>query len=479
VFIAVECPHCGKQLRVKEELAGRKGKCPQCQQTFQVTEAKTVPIAAGAASGKVGEAPAPKSAAATGNGHAPAMKQATPAASKAPAPATPEQVREAVLAAFSGKLTPPKVGIVRKFGALIVFAILAVMPIFYLAVIGAVAFGIYWLATSGVLAGQHPAVLWAAEAGLGLVLICLIKPLIEPQRRGVELYPVDKDKEPLVHEFVAKICEQVEAPPPKSIQFECSTRLAAENRRGVQLVLGLPVLGSLSAEQLASAIAGQMALHRPKAGCKMMNWIRGINYWLWRSVYGKSRLDRWLSLVAQRRHFHLAKLLLPLMLMKLPTQAVLFIPMFIANTIGSAVVRRAEFDADRASVRLVGKKTFTGLLERLELIDFSWDGVLADLAFLNTEQQLPDSLPEQVTIRMQDMTPELCAVLRETVNKPDEKPFDSRPSNPDRLEAIAGETGEGVFRCGLAARRLIQDYDGLSRQMTADFYRGRFGGKAG
>ena len=41
-----------------------------------------------------------------------------------------------------------------------------------------------------------------------------------------------------------------------------------------------------------------------------MNLIRGINYWLWRSVYGKGRLDRWLSLVAQRRHFHLAKLLL-------------------------------------------------------------------------------------------------------------------------------------------------------------------------
>lgn len=476
MLIAVECPHCGKQLRVKEELAGRKGKCPQCQQTFEVTEAKSVPVGA-AASGKVGKAPEPKGVAATGNGHAPAMKQAAPAAAKAPAPGTPEQVREAVLAAFSGKLTPPKVGIVRKFGALIVFAILAVMPIFYLAVIGAVAFGMYWLATSGIMQPYPQAVLWAAEAGLALVLICLVKPLIEPQRRGVELYAVDKDKEPLVHEFVAKICEQVEAPQPKSIQFECSTRLAAENRRGVQLVLGLPVVGSLSAEQLASAIAGQMALHRPKAGCKMMNWIRGINYWLWRSVYGKSRLDRWLSLVSQRRHFHLAKLLLPLKLMRLPTQAVLFIPMFIANTIASAVVRRAEFDADRASVRLVGKKTFTGLLERLELIDFSWDGVLADLAFLNTEQQLADSLPEQVAIRMQDMTPELCAVLRETVNKPDEKPFDSRPSNPDRLEAIAGEAGEGVFRCGLPARKLIQDYDGLSRQITADFYRGRFGSK--
>ena len=32
--IAVECAHCGKLLKVKDELAGKKGKCPQCQKVL-------------------------------------------------------------------------------------------------------------------------------------------------------------------------------------------------------------------------------------------------------------------------------------------------------------------------------------------------------------------------------------------------------------------------------------------------------------
>src|SRR4029079_4198367 len=103
------------------------------------------------------------------------------------------------------------------------------------------------------------------------------------------------------------------------------------------------------------------------------------NYWLWRSVYGKGRFDRWLSLVAQRRHFHFAKLLLPLMLMRLPPQLVLFIPMFIANTIAVGVVRAAELDADRAAARLVGRKTFMAVGERLGRGVFLWGGVLGGL----------------------------------------------------------------------------------------------------
>src|SRR5205085_8005108 len=162
---------------------------------------------------------------------------------------------------------------------------------------------------------------------------------------------------------------------PKTIQLECSTRMAASKRGGV-LTIGLPTMASLSVEQFAAVVTGLLALHRPRAASRIVNLIRGINFWLWRSVYGKGRLDRWLSLVAQRRHFHFAKLLLPLMLMRFPAQLVLFIPMFIANTIAQSVVRAAEFDADRAAARLVGRKTFASVVERLDLIDFTWDGVL-------------------------------------------------------------------------------------------------------
>jgi Zn-dependent protease with chaperone function len=437
VVIAVDCPHCGKQLRVKGELAGHTGKCPQCHRSFEAPRT------------------AARSLSAAGN--------------------RPDEVRAQVLAAFGGNIVPPQVGIVRKAGALLVLAVLLLLPLFYAAVIGGLIYGMVWLATSSIGRGLSPAIFWAVEAIAGLVLICLIKPLVERQRRSVERYRVDLNQEVLLREFLSRICEQVAAPPPQLVQFECSTRLAASARRGGQLTLGLPLVACLSVEQLAGLIAGQMALVRRGAGCGVTNFIRGINGWLWRSVYGQSRFDQWLALVAERPHFHLAKLLLPLAAGKLVVQAVLFVPMFIANTIASGVVRMAELDADRTAVRLMGRPAFAALLERIELIDFTWEGVVAELEFLHREQALPDSLPQQLALRMLDMTPELCAVLRETVNKPDEKPFDSKASNPERLEALGGEPTSGVVACSLAARSLSADYDKLARQMTWDFYSARYG----
>ena len=46
-MISFSCSQCGKSLRVKDELAGKKGKCPQCDQALQV------PLATVSAAGPV------------------------------------------------------------------------------------------------------------------------------------------------------------------------------------------------------------------------------------------------------------------------------------------------------------------------------------------------------------------------------------------------------------------------------------------
>jgi len=476
VAIAVECAHCGKQLKVKDELAGKKGKCPQCQKVIQIPAAAAVAVGAGPGTPKAATKP-------TDSGEDIGDSSANVAVKSAPSPApakptrlSDEQYREQVLAAFTGQMTPPKASIGRKLGAFIVLMVIALMPVFYLAAVGALAFGMYFLTTLPPSIWPHPALFYVAEVAAGLFLIGLIKPLIEPQRRGEAVFPVDLPKEDTLREFTTKLCQQIDAPLPKTVQLECSTRFVAE-KGGSVVTLGLPAIAAMSVDQFACVLANILSLHRPQAGGRLMNAMRGINYWLWRCVYGKGRFDRWLSRVAERPHFHMAKLLLPLMLMRLPAQMVLFVPMFIANTIAQSAVRAAEFDADKAASRLVGRKTFVAVIDRLEQIDYSWDGVLADLKFLNTEGQLPDSLPQQVFLRMQDMSAELWGALRETVKAPEEKPFDTKPLAPDRLEAVQNEPNDGVFRCPLAASRLFSDYEGLSRKISADFYASRFGAK--
>src|SRR5437764_8750844 len=95
-------------------------------------------------------------------------------------------------------------------------------------------------------------------------LLGLVKPLIEPQRRGERVHPIDAANEPLLYELTAKICEQVGMKPPKTIELECSTRMAA-GKKGQVLTLGLPAMASLSAEQLGAIILNLLAHYRP--GC--------------------------------------------------------------------------------------------------------------------------------------------------------------------------------------------------------------------
>ena len=407
--ILAQCPHCGKKMQVKDEFGGRKGKCPGCQQTFQVPlrnlldaprTAATAP-AYSAADHPLDE-PVPRESA----GHS---------RLRAAQKRDPQQVREQIAAGFHGNAPIPRVDFGRKIGTFLVLVVLLLMPIFYIAVIGALVGAMVWLArlpTGGVLSSP---VVWLCEAAGGIVLLCLLKPLLEPRRKSIDSHPLDIAKQPVLAELLTRIAAQIDSPAPAQLDLECSTRFRAALSaaapflpgRHIKLTLGLPLLACLSAGQLAGVIAGQMALVRRHAACRMTNIIRSINGWLWQSVYGSSRFDQWLRRMAQRPRFHAAKLLVPLLLARLPVQIVLFVPMFLANTLASGIARRAELDADLIAAQLVGRNSFAHLVQRLGMIDFAWQGILVELDFLYRDQQLPDSLPQQLAVRMLDMTPEL------------------------------------------------------------------------
>jgi hypothetical protein len=76
---------------------------------------------------------------------------------------------------------------------------------------------------------------------------------------------------------------------------------------------------------------------------------------------------------------------------------------------------------------------------------------------------------------MSDVSPELAATLLQTVIKEEEIPFDSRPSDADRLAAIAAEPASGVLSCPQPASALMSDFTRLAREVTFDYYAGAFG----
>ncbi|MDX1946499.1 MAG: M48 family metallopeptidase [Pirellulaceae bacterium] len=483
--ITVTCPACQNTLKVKDEYAGKKGKCPKCQALMPIPALVGAAAPAAVAAKPVNREasrPAPKPATSVNSAPAPAAAPVNPTATT-PAAKSADEVRAEILAAFGGQLQIPPVSFGRKLGTVFVLLVLALLPVGYWLLLAGLAGGLVWLWTSDAGKQLSFSLFWLAQLGGVFLLLCLLKPMFEPRRRRVQGYPVAPDQEKLLVEVVGKVCQQLNAPPPRKIVLECSTRLDADYggltgllRRDATLTIGLPLLASLSVEQFVGLVAGQMAQYRRGAGCRATNLVREIDGWLWRSIFQRDRFDQWLSrMISRRPGFHSGTLLWPLWGIKLVAQAVLWVPMFIANTVASAVVRRTELDGDRCHARLVGGQTFADVLPRMRIIDYTWQGLLTELAFRHRDQSLPDSLPRQMQLQMVDMTPDLCAILLETAVKPEEKPFDSRPADSDRLAAVASEPKTGIFRCDQPASILLANFASTSRSMTWDYYVATFG----
>ncbi|MCU0878197.1 MAG: hypothetical protein MUF06_10465 [Pirellulaceae bacterium] len=400
------------------------------------------------------------------------MRKAKDAA--AAAPRVPPLTSDEVRALLAGQLTLPPVSLVQKLAAPLVLLVLLVMVLCYLALIVAVAGLAFWLATSEWGASVPPAVRWVAVGLAGLALGCLLRPLLMPQERSQRTLPMPLKQEPVLAELLTQIGKHLDAPLPDTLIVECVPGRSLD-RSGRTLKLGLGLVAGLSVGQFAGLLAVLLAQHRRRAGTGPTNLVRAINGWMWRCVFREDRLDQWITRANLRPGFHAGRLLLPLRPLSYLVRMVLWVPMFIGNTIAAALVRRAELDADRCAARLIGRTAFGELQDRIKLVDYTWDGIQAELAFLFKEQRLPASLPDEVAVRLEELSPDLAHTLLATVIKPEEIPFDSRPTDEERLEAVASEPAAGIVASNRPATAAWSDFDKLARELTFQDYSRAFG----
>ena len=69
-------------------------------------------------------------------------------------------------------MTPPAVPLGRKLFTLAVAGVLLILPLFYVAALGGLAYGLFWLATSSYGHGLSPAIFWIAMVVGVLLLLC-------------------------------------------------------------------------------------------------------------------------------------------------------------------------------------------------------------------------------------------------------------------------------------------------------------------
>jgi hypothetical protein len=310
------------------------------------------------------------------------------------------------------------------------------------------------------------------------------KPLVVPTRRSLPRFSLDPSREKLLWAWVEQVARALGAPLPRAITLECSTDVRVRGAGGWlvhrpgELTLGLPLLACLKAEELGGLVARELAPYRRGAARGRVGLIRGLHGWVWRGVFEPDRWDQWLARKTRRPGWHAGKCLLPLRVLAWCARAALFVPMFLADTLAGPIVRRSLLDAERCAAGPCGQRSWRSAVARERIAAFQWESLLAELDFLAREQRLPDSLPHELMQRMSQVTPELGTALLETVARPVEQLFDSRPDDAQRQAAVADADEQGPLSAGWPAWLLLHHGVEVARRLTWDLYRHQLGPRA-
>jgi len=393
-----------------------------------------------------------------------------------------------ILNAFQGPIQPVRPTITYRLGILVVLFVMVLLPVLYVAFIGASGYLVYWHAVSntGILEhgrgrGKALAVgLYVAPIVAGAIMVVfMLKPLFARAAQEGRRRSLSREQEPLLFAFVDRVCQTVHAPPPRQIDVDCDINASAGFRRGflsmlfsrdLVLTIGMPLVAGLSLRQFAGVLAHEFGHFSQGAGMRVTYLIRTINHWFTRVVYERDAWDMWLESTASTLDLrigwvlHLARLAVWL------SRRVLWVLMVIGNAVAGYMMRQMEFDADRHEARLAGSDQFAATCGRLIELSIAHSGAKEDLSQFYRDGQLVDDLPGLVMHNAGQLKGEHRLRIAQHINESTTGLFDTHPCDRDRIANANRERAPGVFRLEAPASLLFRDSVALNRAVSDDLY---------
>jgi Zn-dependent protease with chaperone function len=453
--IRLTCHACQTAFEVKDAFAGKRGPCPRCRTLLEV------PALAAAASLAAAVAPAPKVGSAADSSAA--------------------LMRE-ILAAFQGEFPPARRAPGYRLGIVLVAAAMVLLPVFYVALVGAVIALVAWHATANVVIIQRIPNVWSLLflyvgpliAGTILVIF-LLKPLFARPGRHEKCRRLRFGDEPVLFAFVARIARAVNAPEPKRIEVSCEVNAsAARDGRELVLMIGLPLVAGLSVEELAGTVAHELGHFSQGAGMRLIALICRINGWFERAVNERDGWDEvlidWCADSGRLAPiFYLARLGIGV------TRGILWLFLLLAHALCCFLLRQMEYDADRYAARLSGSQIYENSFRRVFHLDLAAHGAHGLVLQGLPAGDLPEDLPSLIA----DLTGQIRKKDRLKIEKmlweQNTSLFSTHPAYKARLKSVRAENSAGIFHLDRPATVLFRDFPKLARSVTRDVYRRAFG----
>lgn len=456
--MVVECDGCGAKFRVQERHLGKRGKCPGCQTTITIGKGVAFPAPAGSES--TAGSPPPSDA------------------------LNEERLRQAL----TEPIRPVRPKLTYRLGLLVATLAVLLTPIVYLALIGAVGYGVYYHAVNhteiltsvrgrGVILA---AIVYAAPLVVGPILIFfMFKPFFSRPRFEQKSRSLVRENEPLLFAFVDMVCEAVRAPKPKRIDLDCQMNASASFRRGflsflgsdLVLTIGMPLVAGLSARQFGGVLAHEFGHFSQGVGMRLTYVLRSVSSWLARSVYERDAWDQWLATTAGGVDLRVGWVLYLAMLLVWLTRKVLWVLLNLSMAVAGYVLREMEYDADRYEARFGGSDCFEATTLKMARLAAGIEQTYSQLSAAQGDGKLVEDVPGLVVLNESRLSESVSRQIDEHLRTAATGWFDTHPTDKDRIANARAEAAEGVFRLEAPASALFTDFVAQCKATTWEFYR--------
>ena len=495
-----QCPYCACRYDGEPTWLGKTARCKECRETFTIL----------AETGSSGAHPSDDGRpmdrrheglggpAAASSGVEMTERAAAAADSRLAGPPVAacgvevpsyEQRLAIVSSAFEGTIRKRRLPLLYRFAILVATFLLLLLPLVYVGLIAAVAWGVWWHVMNNwgmvtYLPGRATVfllLLYIAPPVIGAIaIIFLLKPLVARRKVAYSSDSLDLSREPVLASFIEQICKAVRAPKPRRVDIDMQVNASASFRKGwwsvlrgndLVLTLGLPMVAGLDASQLAGVIAHEFGHFSQGAGMRLTYVIRSILGWFHRVIHERDRWDLALEDWSHDADIRIGWILMVARGSIWTSRKILWGLHWIGLVATSFLLRQMEYDADRYEVELSGSDVFVETCNRLMPLSVACDDAFDRLSSYYHDGKLVDDFTKVVRRRADALPAATRDALARHLEEEKTGLFDSHPSHGDRIAAARALDRPGIFHLKWPATALFRDFSEVARRATRELYR--------
>ena len=316
---------------------------------------------------------------------------------------------------------------------------------------------------------------------LGSVFLAMVKPLLIRQSPDHGHFVLHPQQEPLLFEYVKRVCEAVDSPVPSEIVVDPDVNASASFVVGpfdkeLRLTIGLPLVRSLNTRQLTGVLAHEFGHFTQGSGLRLSYFVRSLSHWF---SLAATNHDAWDDQIDEWIEEWPIPLSIPLYLIRFCVwiaRKLLLGLTLLGHFFVAKLLREMEFDADRYETRMVGSRTFAQTCRKLRLMGICSMKTYEDLDHYRRMDQLPDDFPKLMVDNENHIDEEKFREFEKTFLELETEWSDTHPCDRDRIENAAREQTDGIFNVELPAIELFSDIKSVSQIVTNRLYEVAFEG---